>query len=347
MLPVIRNALDIEQFDELLQYLRREGHIPVSEQPAFHILAGGVSNRTVLVEPKQSGPAFVLKQALARLRVATEWLSDPRRIEREALALEWLPRLTPPGTIPHLLFLDRVHHVLGMEAVPRPHENWKTLLLQGRVQSTHVEQFGQLLAALHERSRKERSELEPLFGNRTFFRTLRLEPYYRYSAEQVPEMAPFLLELIRSTEEQHLALVHGDYSPKNVLVRNEQLVLLDHEVIHFGDPAFDLGFSLAHFLSKALHLPEQRTAFLAAATFFWNTYRAGAPNMAALAGFEQRAVRHTLACLLARVAGRSPLEYLTGAEREWQKGTVRGLVAKRFGTVPELIQAYAEIFGRS
>ena len=41
--------------------------------------------------------------------------------------------------------------------------------------------------------------------------------------------------------------------------------LLDHEVAHFGDPAFDLGFSLTHLLSKALHLEAYRPLFLAAA----------------------------------------------------------------------------------
>src|SRR4051812_7169919 len=96
--------LDIEQFDPLLEYLRATGHISRRETPVFTRLTGGVSNRTVLVE-RDAGENIVLKQALARLRVASEWLSDPRRIEREALGLTWLARLAPKGTTTPLVFL--------------------------------------------------------------------------------------------------------------------------------------------------------------------------------------------------------------------------------------------------
>jgi 5-methylthioribose kinase len=63
------------------------------------VLAGGVSNRTVLVERTASGEGWVVKQALPKLRVATEWLSDPERIHQEALGLRWLSELAPPGAI--------------------------------------------------------------------------------------------------------------------------------------------------------------------------------------------------------------------------------------------------------
>src|SRR5690242_4514482 len=89
--------LDIERPEALLAYLRRAGHIPADEQPVIRNLAGGVSNRTVLVE-RPSGEAWVLKQALKKLRVAVEWYSSPERIHREALGMQWLARLAPPGT---------------------------------------------------------------------------------------------------------------------------------------------------------------------------------------------------------------------------------------------------------
>src|SRR5207253_6106542 len=123
------------------------------------------------------------------------------------------------------------------------------------------------------------------------------------AAAAVPEAAAFLAPLVDETRARRETLVHGDYSPKNVLVRDDRLVLLDHEVVHFGDPAFDLGFSLAHLLSKAHHLADRRGDFTQAALLYWRAY-AGERQL------EPRAVRHTLACLLARVAGRSPLEYL-------------------------------------
>src|SRR5690606_31921066 len=97
--------------------------------------------------------------------------------------------------------------------------------------------------------------------------------------------------------------VHGDYSPKNVLVHGGRLVLLDHEVIHFGDPTFDLGFSLTHFLSKAHHLPPRRDAFAEATRQYWERYRQLVAEEPWADDLEGRAVRKTLGVMLARARG--------------------------------------------
>ena len=143
------------------------------------------------------------------------------------------------------------------------------------------------------------------------------------------------------TRARRITLVHGDYSPKNILVHQNRLILLDHEVIHFGDPAFDIGFSLTHLLSKAHHLPPHRRAFAAAAGLYWQTYRATLGDLAGFADLEQYAVRHTLACLLARVAGRSPLEYLNEAEKRRQQQVVVALMADAPATIAALIEDFA------
>jgi len=320
--------------------LRRTARIAPGEQPRIAILQGGVSNRTVWVE-RESGEAWVMKQALAKLRVPVDWFSSLERIHREALGLEWLARLAPPGSITPLLFEDREHHLLAMQAVPQPHENWKTMLLAGRICADHVGQFAALLATIH-REAYARAGLAEVFFDRSFFESLRLEPYYGYSAQQTPAAAPFLDSLIHETLALRITLVHGDYSPKNILVHEGRLVLLDHEVIHFGDPAFDLGFSLTHFLSKAHHLPALRPAFASAAREYWRVYCAalGAPSWAA--DLEPRAVRHTLACLLARAVGRSPLEYLDPAERLRQRNAVLSIVPSAPDTIADLISMFEE-----
>ena len=333
-------ALNIEHTEELFNYLRDTGRLDPGEAPAFTILPGGVSNRTVLVE-RSDGRAFVVKQALEKLRVQTEWHSDPRRIHHEALGLIWLARLAPPGTITPLLFEDEPNHLLGMQAVPRPHENWKTCLLAGGLKLDHAQQFARLLGAIHSRARDLRSEIATVFGDRTFFETLRLEPYYRYTASQNPAAADFYADLIAETESSLETLVHGDYSPKNILIHDGKLVLLDHEVIHFGDPAFDLGFSLTHLLSKAHHLPPRREEFLNAARVYWQTYQLSAGPAAQLPHFGARVSRHTLGCLLGRVDGRSPLEYLRPAERDRQRSMVLSLIKTPPADVLELIDEFA------
>ena len=227
--------------------------------------------------------------------------------------------------------------------MPQPHDNWKVRLLAGRLDIQHVEQFAKLLAMIHHRSGQQQEELAAIFDNRTFFETLRIQPYYRYTASRHPAAANFFAGLIAETAATHVALVHGDYSPKNILICPDRFVLLDHEVLHWGDPAFDIGFSLTHFLSKAHHLPAQRKPFLDAARFYWTAYQSEMAHGSLAAGFESRAVRHTLACLLARVDGRSPLEYLRPDEQQRQRRIALALIE----SPPETISALIELFEKS
>jgi aminoglycoside phosphotransferase (APT) family kinase protein len=334
-------ALDIEQPESLLEYLRAHGRIGAREQPRLQRLTGGVSSRAVLVERAAPADSWVLKQALPKLRVAVDWFSSPERMRREALALRWMPELVPVGSAPSLLWEDPDSHLLAMTAVPQPHVNWKTALLQGR-ELEHAEAFGRLLGTVHRRAWERRAEIQRDFADRSFFETLRIEPYYRYTAGRIPAAAPFLGELIETTDRVTETLVHGDFSPKNVLVHDGRLVLLDYEVAHFGDPAFDVGFSTAHLLSKANHLRALEAAFAHAATESWRGYRGAIDATAFADAVEPRAVRHTLACLLARVEGRSPLEYLDEGARRRQRAASVALMKAPPATMSALVTSWRD-----
>lgn len=347
------DELDIEDRAALERYLVVRGDCARGALAAHEVLAGGVSSRAVwavFVDGRQ----WVLKQSLAKLRVAADWFSDPRRVHREALGMQVLGELAPPGAIPRLVFDDQQQHVLAMEAVPRPHDNWKSLLLAGRIEPDHVLQFAELLGTIHRASWLRREELAPRFADRTFFESLRLEPYYEYSAQREPAAVAFYTQLVADTRATHASLVHGDYSPKNVLVHAGRLVLLDHEVIHWGDPAFDVGFALTHLLSKAHHLPQQRAKLASLTQAWWERYvtvAAAAPtgnNQASesLAVSDERCARHALGCLLARVVGRSPLEYLSPAERDRQRQAILRLLDEPPRDVPKLIDSFLREIGR-
>ena len=264
-----RGEVNIEDHAALLAYLRDRDLIQAYEKPIFHTLAGGVSNRTVWIQHAQRED-WVLKQALEKLRVQVDWFSAPERIQREAAGLRRLSA-TIPGHVPESVFEDSEHHILAMTAVPQPHINWKTALLKGCTDLRFARSFGSLLAKIHN-AVEQHPALAQEFAERRFFEELRLEPYYGYSAAQVPRAHDFLQQLIEDTRSRRFTLVHGDYSPKNVLIYQGKLTVLDFEVIHFGDPAFDIGFSLTHFLSKAHHLPAHRTAFLEMAYEYWQSY---------------------------------------------------------------------------
>jgi aminoglycoside phosphotransferase (APT) family kinase protein len=333
------DSLDIEHPGALEAYLRATHRVGAEERLAVRMLSGGVSNRTVLVQ-RPSGEAWVLKQALPKLRVAVDWFSDPARIEREAAGMRWLAELAPPQTIPRLIFEDRGCHLLAMEAVAEPHENWKAVLLAGRVEEEHVRQVARLLGTVQRRAWQRREELAPEFARRDFFESLRLEPYYAFTAARVAAATDFLQALIDSTRRTTDTLVHGDFSPKNILLCGPRVVLLDHEVIHWGDPAFDLGFFLTHLLSKAHRLADHRPAFAAAARQFWQEYMQTLGPVEWRAELEPRAVQHTLGCLLARVAGRSPLEYLDEAQRTVQGAAAVSLMQHPPSTIDELMDTF-------
>ena len=342
MVTDITPDLDIEQHDALQAYLRHTGRIGDAETIVARSLTGGVSNRVVLVE-RANGDRWVLKQALPKLRVQVDWFSSPARSHREALGLRWLEELAPLGTITPLVFEDVARHLLAMKAVPEPHENWKTRLLEGRVEDDHIAQFARLIAAIHRRGSDHRDQMSAIFADRSFFESLRVEPYYGYTSAQVPDTAGFYGALMADTRATSLTVVHGDFSPKNVLIHDGRLILLDHEVIHFGDPAFDLGFGLTHLLSKAHHVPSRRTDFARAAHSLWNSYSEALDDVPWQDVLEARVVRHALGCLLARVAGRSPLEYLSAEERARQRTAVVAVMHKPPATVRGLIDAFVTL----
>jgi 5-methylthioribose kinase len=341
--------LDIEDFDALRDYLTARGCVRVGESVSFKNLRGGVSNRTVKVA-WADGRGWVLKQALPKLRVNVDWFSSPERIGVEAKALRWLNRLAPPRMTPTFIFEDMTNHLMGMDAIPEEHENWKSVLLSGEIISHHFEQFGLLLGAIHRESSESGPELRSLFADTTYFESLRLEPYYLYTAQKIAAAAAFLNALAGETLQHKESLVHGDFSPKNTLIYRDKLILLDYEVVHFGDPAFDVGFALTHFFSKAHHLPKERARLASAAELFWEVYREEIRRLNWAEALEPRVVRHTLGCLLARVAGKSPLEYLTAEEMARQRDTVLTLIVEPPTNVPDLITEFVrklEIYGKN
>ncbi len=225
------------------------------------------------------------------------------------------------------------------EALTRGHEafgRWRQVTGKGR---------GEMLERIAAELDRRREEIARTFGDTTYFDALRLEPYYRYTAAQVPAAAGFYAQLLADTAHRRLTLVHGDYSPKNVLVHRDRLVILDYEVIHCGDPAFDLGFGLTHLLSKAHHLPQHRTRLAHAARQFWADYSSALGDVPWRAELELMAVRHTLGCLLARVDGRSPLEYLGSAEQARQRAAVMALMAHPPETIDALVHQFLEGIG--
>lgn len=328
--------VDIEDHSSLKIYLEHLGKINRGENFKSELLTGGVSNKTVLLT-RAGGDQWVIKQALDKLRVKEDWYCDTDRIITEYQGLKWFSEVLPPGSVPGPVFFDEENHVFCMTAVPLPHDNLRALILDDRIEIALFQKLGRLLGLFQEAGRKS-DEARILFRRRDFFKDLRIEPFYEFTSEQLPHSRAFYNSLIARTLDVSETISHGDYSPKNVLVKDGDVVLLDFEVTHLGDPAFDIGFFLCQMLCFANHLKPHRIKIQQASNEFWKSYLSEVEPLRN--GMMQRAVDHTLGCLLARVKGRSPVNFLMEAEQETQISITLRLIRERVSNVPDLIEKF-------
>ncbi len=313
-------------------WLNRRG-IPVTGA-AITELGGGVSNRVILV----AGPErrMVLKQSLGKLRVEKEWLSDRDRVFREAAAMRWLDGRVRGGRTPRVLFEDRNGFTIGMEGAPADVQMWKSRLFRGELDPAHARAAGTLLGSMIAASWAN-TDAERLFGDQKVFDQLRIDPYYRFTARQRPEAAEYIGRLVARSASRRISLVHGDWSPKNLLCGREGMWAIDWEVIHFGDPSYDVGFLLNHLRLKAFAMPERRAELAGLANEFLAAVQVQLPvdgQWVATSGFE-----HLPALMLARVDGKSPAEYLTEEMRAAARALALALMERPANTVEE-------VFGR-
>jgi 5-methylthioribose kinase len=304
--------LNIENTEEFISYLLSNNIIGEEETVQITRLKGGVSNRTLKVD--FGIQSWVVKQALNKLRVSGDWFSAPERIFHEAATMRWLHQ-NLPGTSPELIFEDQANYLLAMQAIPAPFINLKSHLLTEQPELIFLQQAGTMLGRIHQLG-KDAQQLPELLLNTNFFNSLRVRPYYQQVIRTIPKTEAFFNKLIKETRIHGYTLTHGDFSPKNLLVKDEQLILLDHEVAHYGDGTFDIGFFITHLLAKSIYRPKLRDLFHQGIERFVVGYKEEThldiPK-------EQRAVAHTIGCLLARVCGLSPLEYLDPTQQQLQK----------------------------
>ena len=282
--------------------------------PTVESLAGGVSNDVLVVRTAQS--AFVVKRALPRLRVAEVWEASAERSYTEAAALRWAHGVAPDA-VPGVVAVDRENNVLVIELAPASYGDWKQQLLAGDVRPDVGTRLGALLAAWHVASASDPAVLAD-FDDQEAFGQLRVQPFYAIAAERNPAAAPVIAELVERMANTRVSIVHGDFSPKNVLA--EPLVggglwVIDWEVAHTGDPVFDVAFLLHHLICKIIARPDRRHELMATAESFVQTY-SDRTRAAFGATDERNLLAHTGALVLARVDGKSPVDYFSPVQRD-------------------------------
>lgn len=301
-------------------YLQERGVIPRGVPTMGESLGGGISNRVIRVT--WDGGCLVAKQPLPRLRVEADWAFSLDRAEVEERCMRYLGHILPPGSVPKVLYSDRTDHVFAMTCAPGGGEVWKDALLRGEIDESTAVRAGSLLALLHCRAADDPQARE-YFDDQAVLVQGRIDPYHRTASTRHPALAQAIDEEVARLLATRESLVLGDYSPKNVIVYADRLLILDFEVAHWGDPAFDTAFCLTHLVLKACRLPKLADAYLAVAAAFWNAYwEAGGSRFDAV---ERHTVTELGCLLLARIDGKSAIEYISDESR---KGLVRALAVE-------------------
>lgn len=311
-------------------------------------LGGGVSNVVVRVDFAGEPDGVVVKQSLPRLRVEQEWLADQARIQREAASLRYLQGVLPRSSLPEVVHEDRANFLFVMTAAPEQTGTWKDDLLAGRVDAVAATKVGRLLGEMHQYSAVSGDDTPTQlreFADQRCFVQLRIDPYHRATAHAHPDLSDVIESAAQAMLDHRLCLVHGDYSPKNVIVsgagEEATAFLLDFEVVHLGNPVFDLAFMLNHLTLKAIHRSDLADRYNAAATAFWAAYCANAVAFTADPSDLQRQAVHQMgALLLARIDGKSPAEYITTeAEKSAARRLARLILNDEIRSLPDLHQA--------
>jgi 5-methylthioribose kinase len=314
----------------LEEFLRRAG---LGAPLRVQALAGGVSSDIWRVD--LAGRAICVKRALARLRVAQVWQAP---IARNRYERQWLQTAGSivPSAAPRVLAWDDQAGLFAMEYLEHP--VWKALLAEGGAEPAFAARVGASLAAIHAATAGN-AEVARRFATDEIFHAIRLEPYLVATSALHPDLSERLLALERRTAATHLALVHGDVSPKNILVRDSGPVFLDAECAWYGDPAFDLAFCLNHLFLKCVWVPRSRAGFLQCYDALSAAYLSGVAWEPPTA-LEERAATLLPGLLLGRVDGKSPVEYLDDAGRALVRRAARALLAAPVRTLDELREAW-------
>jgi 5-methylthioribose kinase len=294
--------------DTVVAYLIEKGIISATDKAEVEVLTGGVSN--VVLAITTSDKKLVLKQALAELKVAEKWEADQRRAIVEANAISLFHKLSP-DQVPNLVFLDPERFILILDRVPVGSTVWKTDLLDGVINPDVAGVLGKTLAQWHNFGQTNK-EARLQFMEDSLFEQLRVDPFYRFVAAKNDLLKPAINKLISELEGDKTTIVHGDFSPKNIMVgMDEQVYILDFEVTHVGNPVFDLAFLLAHLLCKLFRTnePLEEKMLIASAQRFISSYDE-------IRSISESISLHTALIALARVEGKSPVNYLDKAQQD-------------------------------
>lgn len=298
----------LDTIEQVKIYLNQELLVSPDDNVHVEYLSGGVSCRVWKIV--QNNHRWVIKQALEKLDVQADWFSDVERIHREHRVMKQIEFIVPDSNVPKVLHVDYTNHVYMMTCAEEGVDTWKNIMMSGIFNVSTAKSASSLLSQIHLQSDKIDEEKKAEFSDQKYFNQLRIDPFHRFLIQKYPELTANINKLIDELSLQQTCLVHGDFSPKNMLVqKNGEIVLIDFEVAHWGNPVFDLAYCLGHLMLKAWHLKKYEE-LLGLISAFLDSYKGEVINL----------LPHLGLMLLARMDGKSPVNYI---QDERLKHTIR------------------------
>lgn len=329
----------MDNFEDITPSLIDMGLIGLGEGCAITPLPGGVS--CDVFEVRTSRVHACVKRALPKLRVAAEWRAPAERSHAEVAWMKLVAGIDP-NWVPAILGEDRPRHAFAMEFFPpETHPVWKGELAAGRADPAFAAEVGSALGRIHAET-AGRDDIARSFANGVQFHALRVEAYLLTTASKHADVAAQIRAMAKALGYARIALMHGDVSPKNILAGPDGPVFLDAETCCYGDPAFDLAFCLNHLLLKALWRGEYAKDYAACFSAFTGAYFEAA-SWEPRDSLEQRTAGLLAAFLLARIDGKSPVEYITGDRtRDFVRGEAKQFLLSGESRLDRMLARWTE-----
>jgi len=325
---------------DLARALARMGIVSADQHAVLIPLTGGVSSDVFRVD--LPGRTICVKRALAKLKVAADWHAP---VERNHWEVEWMrvAGAIVPAAVPEVLGEDRATGCFAMPYLwPEQYPVWKALLQEGVADLATAAALGDALGRIHA-STADRPGIAARFATDDIFHAIRLEPYLVATGRAHADLAPRLDALFDITRTTKRVLVHGDFSPKNLLIGPAGPVILDAECAWYGDPAFDLAFVLNHLLLKGAWRPKWRRRYAGAYAALSTAYFARV-DWEVRACCEGRTAALLPGLMLARVDGKSPVEYLADdAQRNEVRAFARALLVHPVDDLGEIARRWCAL----
>ena len=247
----------------LPDYLAKLDLLPPGEELRVEPAGEGNINWVRRVRAPRSGRSLVVKQARPALERFPEYRASTERIVFEARYYETVRPLDREGICPQVLWFDAAQRVLVLEDLGAA-ERLDAALARGADVGPVVRALGAFLGAVHAATgadagrplagRFANDEMRRLHGDHIFQLPYRANDFPLSEALRDTARAIWrdgrLRARIDAAYTRYLepegALLHADVQPTNVLLAPGGPKLLDAEIAHVGDPAFDVGVLVGH-----------------------------------------------------------------------------------------------------